>query len=100
MNSTFGKSAAKDLGDWTNNSELNPATNSPVTEDSVARSGDEENAQNWRADNIGNADHGISAGALAVQDSETNTGTDDRGRTPGKAEGVEDPDEQGTKIRS
>jgi hypothetical protein len=95
MNGTFGKSAAKDVGDWTNNSELNPATNSPVTEDSVARSGDEENAQSWREENIGNADHGVSAGSVAVQDSETNTGSDDPGRTPGKAEGVDDAEEKG-----
>ena len=95
MSSTFGKSAAKDVGDWTNNSELNPATNSPVTEDSVGRSGDEENAQGWREDNIGNADHGVSAGAVAVQDSETGSDTDDPGRTPGKAEGVDDAEHRG-----
>jgi hypothetical protein len=95
MNGTFGKSAAKDVGDWTNNSELNPATNSPVTEDSVVRGGDKENAQSWREDNIGNADHGVSAGAVAAQDSETETGTDDPGRTPGKAEGVDDAEEKG-----
>lgn len=93
MNGTFGKCAAKDVGDWTNNSELNPAANSPVTEDSVVRGGDEENAQSWREDNIGNADHGVSAGAVAVQDSESGTG--DPGRTPGKAEGVDDAEEKG-----
>ena len=93
MSSTIGKSAAKDVGDWTNNSELNPATNSPVTEDSVARGGDEENAQSWRKP--GDADHGVSAGAVSVQESETHSGTNDPGRTPGKAEGVEDPEEKG-----
>ena len=95
MSSTFGKSAAKDVGNWTNNSEMNPATNSPVTEDSVGRSGDEENAQGWRDRNAGDADHGISAGAVSVQESETHSGTHDPGRTPGKAEGVEDPEEKG-----
>ena len=94
MNGTFGKSAAKDVGDWTNNSELNPATNSPVTEDSVLAEG-QDNSKEWRDENIGNADRGVSAGAVAVHDSETDTGTDDPGRTPGKAEGVEDPEDEG-----
>ena len=93
MNGTFGKSAAKDVGNWTNNSEMNPATNSPVTEDSVIAEGD-DTAKGWR-DDSGDADHGISAGAVSVQDSETDTESDDPGRTPGKAEGVEDPEESG-----
>ena len=93
MNGTFGN-AAKELGDWTNNSEMNPATNSPVTEDSVTAEGMDD-AKDWREENIANADHGVSAGAVAVEDSETQTGTDDPGRTPGKAEGVEDPDDRG-----
>lgn len=94
MNDTFGKSAAKDVGDWTNNSEMNPATNSPVTEDSVLGEGQAE-AKEWRDDNFANADRGVSAGAVSVRESETDTGTDDPGRTPGKAEGVEDPEEDG-----
>lgn len=94
MNGTTGKSAAKDVGDWTNNSELNPATNSPVTEDSVIAEGS-DNAKEWRDDNFANSDKGVSAGAVSVQDSETRGGTDDPGRTPGKAEGVEDPERRG-----
>ena len=94
MNGTFGKSAAKDVGDWTNNSELNPATNSPVTEDSVIAEGN-DNAKEWRDDNFANSDRGVSAGSVAVQDSETGAGTEEPGRTPGKAEGVEDPEESG-----
>ena len=94
MNGTFGKSAAKDVGDWTNNSELNPATNSPVTEDSVVAEGIDD-AKEWRDDNVTNSDKGVSAGAVSVQDSETHSGTKDPGRTPGKAEGVEDPERRG-----
>jgi hypothetical protein len=94
MNGTFGKSAAKDVGDWTNNSELNPATNSPVTEDSVIAEGSDD-AKEWRDDNFANSDKGVSAGAVSVQESETHGGTKDPGRTPGKAEGVEDPERRG-----
>ena len=94
MNGTFGKSAAKDVGDWTNNSELNPATNSPVTEDSVIAEGSDD-AKEWRDDNFANSDKGVSAGAVSVHESETHSGTKDPGRTPGKAEGVEDPERRG-----
>ena len=94
MNGTFGKSAAKDVGDWTNNSELNPATNSPVTEDSVIAEGVDD-AKEWRDDNFANSDRGVSAGAVTVQESETHSGTKNPGRTPGKAEGVEDPEKRG-----
>lgn len=90
MNGTFGKSAAKDVGDWTNNSELNPATNSPVTEDSVIAEG-QDNAREWRDENFANADHGVSAGAVAA----SNPKTADPGRTPGNAEGVVDPEKNG-----
>ena len=94
MNGTFGKSAAKDVGDWTNNSELNPATNSPVTEDSVIAEGMDD-AKEWRDDNVADSDKGVSAGAVSVQESEANAGTKDPARTPGKAEGVEDPERRG-----
>lgn len=94
MNGTTGKSAAKDVGDWTNNSELNPATNSPVTEDSVIAEGADD-AQEWRDDRVGETERGISAGTVSIKDSETRGGTDDPGRTPGKAEGVEDPERRG-----
>lgn len=94
MNGITGKSAAKDIGDWTNNSEMNPATNSPVTEDSVIAEGLDE-AKEWRDDNFANSDKGVSAGAVSVQQSETHSGTKDPGRTPGKAEGVENPEERG-----
>ena len=94
MNGTFGKSAAKDAGDWTNNSEMNPATNSPVTEDSVSAQSVDE-AREWRKDNFADSDHGVSAGAVSVNESETGRGTGEPARTPGKAEGVEDPEERG-----
>lgn len=90
MNGTTGKSAAKDVGDWTNNSELNPATNSPVTEDSVIAEGMDD-AKEWRDENFTDSDRGVSAGAVAVNESKTG----DPGRTPGKAEGVEDPEDRG-----
>lgn len=94
MSSTFGKSAAKDVGDWTNNSELNPATNSPVTEDSVKAEG-MDNAEEWRDEGSEGQVGGSSAGRVAINESETRDKTGDPGRTPGKAEGVDEPERRG-----
>jgi len=96
MNGTFGKSAAKDVGDWTNNKEMNPAANSAIVEDSIAESEEESTAEGWRDDNFANSDKGVSAGAVSVHDSETDeSGSGDPGRTPGKAEGVDDAERRG-----
>lgn len=99
--STFGNKTANDTGDWQNNKEMNPAANSSVTEDGLLEDeGGREEA--WRQS--GDMDHGISAGVAAAKDpnSQQSTAsgaykndTGDPGRTPGKAEGVEDPEEDG-----
>ena len=69
--STTGKAQANDTGDWQNNKEMNPSQNSSVTEDTLL---EDENTRSaggdWRGED----------------DSET---TGDPGRTPGKAEGVD-----------
>jgi hypothetical protein len=95
MNGTFGKSTAKDVGDWGNNKEMNPASNSSIVEDSIAGSEEESKAEGWRDDNFGNSDKGVSAGSVSVHESERHTKSGDPGRTPGKAEGVEDAEERG-----
>ena len=75
--STFGKAQANDTGEWNNNKEMNPAGNSSVTEDGLL---EDENTRgaggDWRGE-------------------EDDDATGDPGRTPGKAEGVENPERQG-----
>ena len=95
MSGTFGKSTAKDVGDWGNNKEMNPASNSAIVEDSIAGSEEESTAEGWRDDSFEDSDKGVSAGAVSVHESERQTKSGDPGRTPGKAEGVEDPEERG-----
>ena len=95
MNGTSGKSAAKDVGDWENNKEMNPAANSAIVEDSIGDSEEESTAEGWRDDNFANSDRGVSAGAVSVHESEKESGTGDPGRTPGKAEGVENEEKIG-----
>ena len=76
--STFGSKTANDTGDWQNNKEMNPAANSSATEDGVL----EDNG------GTGNSEQSTADGAYKYD-------TGDPGRTPGKAEGVEDPEEDG-----
>lgn len=75
--STTGKTQANDTGDWQNNREMNPNANSTVTEDGLL---EDENTRtaggDWRGE----------------EDSEM---TGDPGRTPGKAEGVTEPERGG-----
>lgn len=75
-NSTVG-TAAKDAGEWNSNKEMNPAANSSAMDDDAEPVGDREQAESWRDENA----------------------TDDPGRTPGKAEGVEDPEAEGNEDR-
>jgi len=74
---TTGKAQANDTGDWGNNKELNPAANSSVTDDGLL---EDDNTRTAGGDWRGEADDRT---------------TGDPGRTPGKAEGVEDPQRQG-----
>ena len=69
--------ASKDAGEWGNNKEMNPAANTSVMDDDTDPVGDQEQAEGWREDNS----------------------TDDPGRTPGKAEGVDDPEATGNEDR-
>jgi hypothetical protein len=73
---SFGKAQANDTGEWTNNKEMNPAANSSVTEDGLLEDRNTRTAGgDWRG--------------------EEDEATGDPGRTPGKAEGVENPERQG-----
>lgn len=93
MATNSGISQANDTGDWGNNKEMNPAANSSVTEDTML---EDENTRDaggdWR--NARDVEHGISAGVATQKAPETQR-TGDPGRTPGKAEGVEDPEIDG-----
>ena len=71
MANTFGQAEDTEKTEWHNNKEMNPAANSSVTEEGLLESDKEGNAS-WRDDNTGGE-------------------TDDPGRTPGKAEGEDDP---------
>ena len=74
---TFGKAQANDTGDWTNNKEMNPLANSSATEDSLLEDQNTKSAGgDWRGE-------------------EADDATGDPGRTPGKAEGVENPERRG-----
>lgn len=93
MGTNSGASHANDAGEWGNNKEMNPAANSSVTDDTMLEDEDTKGAGgSWR--NARDVDHGISAGVAAQKAPDTEI-TGDPGRTPGKAEGVEDPEIDG-----
>lgn len=89
-NSTANK-MANDTGDWRNNKEMNPAANSSITEDGLLEDDDSRAAGDTWRETPPVPDHGISAGTVAQ-----NTG--DPGRTPGTAEGVENPERKGNEL--
>ena len=75
--STTGKAQANDTGDWQNNREMNPQSNSSVAEDGLLEDDNTRSAGgDWRGE-------------------DDNEATGDPGRTPGKAEGVTDPERRG-----
>lgn len=71
MANTFGQALDDDKTEWHNNKEMNPAANSSVTEEGLLES-DEQGDTTWRDANV-------------------NEESGDPGRTPGKAEGDDDP---------
>ena len=71
MANTFGQAEEKDKTEWHNNKEMNPAANSSVTDEGLLESDKGSNAA-WRGANVGEE-------------------SGDPGRTPGKAEGEDDP---------
>ncbi len=71
MGNTFGQAEEKDKSGWHNNKEMNPATNSSVTDEGLLDS-EERGDTSWR-------------------DADVNKESGDPGRTPGKAEGDDDP---------
>ena len=75
---TKAKTQANDTGDWGNNKELNPLANSSDTEDPLL---EDENTRTAGGDWRGEDDDDFTTG--------------DPGRTPGKAEGVENPQRAG-----
>ena len=83
MANTFGQSNANETGDWSNNKEMNPAANSSATENGLLESDNKGNEDAWRD----SEPH--------IQKSETEGKGVNPGRTPGKAEGVEDAEERG-----
>jgi len=95
MDNSTGKKMANDTGDWGNNKEMNPAANSSITEDGLLEDENSlDNGDTWRQSL--NAEKGVSAGTVAVESGRYKTG--DPGRTPGTAEGVEDPEEKGNEL--
>ena len=90
MASNSGISKANDTGDWGNNPEMNPVANSSVTEDTLLEDENTKDAgRSWR-----DGQSGTATGTAAQKSPDTGT-TGDPGRTPGKAEGVEDPEIEG-----
>ena len=79
MANTSGQPEANDTGDWNSNKEMNPASNSSATENGLLESDSPK----------GNDSE------PHVQPSETEGKGVNPGRTPGKAEGVEDAEERG-----
>ena len=74
MNTT-GKAQANDTGDWASNKEMDPAADSSVTEDGLLEDDNTKSAGgDWRDED----DEAVNPG-----------------RTPGKAEGVDDPERSG-----
>jgi hypothetical protein len=93
MASNSGISKANDTGDWGNNPEMNPVANSSATEDTLLEDENTKDAgRSWRND--ADTGQGTAAGTAAKKSPDTGT-TGDPGRTPGKAEGVEDPEIEG-----
>jgi hypothetical protein len=84
MANTFGQSTANDTGDWNSNKEMNPAANSSVTEDGLLERENKDGDETWRD------------AEPHVEKSETGSDVNP-GRTPGKAEGVEDPERTGNR---
>jgi hypothetical protein len=82
MANTSGQPDANDSGDW-NNKKMNPAANSSVTEDGLSET-DNKGSKDARHDSEPH-----------IQKSETEGKGVNPGRTPGKAEGVEDAEERG-----
>jgi hypothetical protein len=83
MANNSGQSKANDTGDWSSNKEMNPAANSSITENGLLESNSQEGEQSWRTSDVN------------IQNSETGNKSVNPGRTPGKAEGVEDSEERG-----
>ncbi len=81
MAGTFGN--ANDTGDWNSNKEMNPAANSSVTENGLLETNEKGNEDAWRD------------AEPHIKKSETDGEDVNPGRTPGKAEGVEDAEEAG-----
>ena len=77
------KSMANDTGDGSSNKEMNQVANSSVAEDRLLESDSQEGKQSRRTTDVN------------IQNSETGTKSVNPGRTPGKAEGVEDSEEKG-----
>ena len=71
MANTFGQAEEKDNTEWRNNKEMNPAANSSVTDEGLLES-EKQGDTFWR-------------------DEDVNKQSGDPGRTPGKAEGEDDP---------
>jgi hypothetical protein len=93
MNTNSEISEANDTGDWGNNKEMNPMANSSVTENPMLEDENTKDAgDSWRNDR--DAKSVTSSGAAAQKARDTDV-TGDPGRTPGKAEGVEDSEIEG-----
>jgi hypothetical protein len=71
MANTFGQAEETETSGWNNNKEMNPAANSSVTDEGLLSS-EEHGDTSWR-------------------DADTTEESGDPGRTPGKAEGEDDP---------
>lgn len=82
MAGTFGNLNANDTGDWNSNKEMNPAANSSVTEDGLL------------SGHSTSSDENDDSSKVNITESESGS-TVNPGRTPGKAEGVEDAEERG-----
>jgi hypothetical protein len=96
MANSTGKKMANDTGDWGSNKEMNPMANSSITEDGLLESDNElDNGDEWRR-TAPVPDHGISAGTVAQKPGTNRAG--DPGRTPGTAEGVENPEKKGNEL--
>ena len=82
MAGNFGNSNADDTSGWNSNKEMNPAANSSATEDGLLESDDKSGDEN--------------TGSSEVDIEKSDTGNAvNPDRTPGKAEGVEDAEDNG-----
>ena len=73
MAGTFGNEKDTDDSGWNSNKEMNPAANSAVTDDGLLESDEQDGDTSWR-------------------DADVNDESGDPGRTPGSAEGEDDPE--------